>query len=401
MYNPKDGYLYVGTYSKNIYKITDLRNGVYREKYTGLYDYEQATPTLDPSGEYLYVFNSGTLKKYRFSSGYLVKTFRNLSYGSNGVADDGSVAVSENNIFTWDAYNYKVYMYDLDGNYKSSFKISKGNYGFSLTYANGMLFTSKDGDSGIGTWYGYDLGLKRNISGGKAILTRQFDDEIPMHNFGIAFDGTYYYTNNGGNSTVGQINKYTRSGSLVATYDIDLDMRGIMYNKGDGYLYVGTYGKDIYKITNLKSGYYSLVHDDFLEYEQSTPAFDPTGRYIYTFNSGTLKKYSLSSGNLIRTFTNLSYGSSAYGGNGAVAISENNIFTCDINNKKIYVYDLSGNYEKTLSFSDGDCGFSLNYENGHLWISKDGNGGTGTWYGYKVGTKNKKNNGKSTGGTDG
>jgi len=163
---------------------------------------------------------------------------------------------------------------------------------------------------------------------------------------------------------------------------------------------VGTYGKDVYKITNLSSGAYEKVFSDVVEYSQSSPTVDPSGRYLYVFNAGILKKYSFSSGTLIQTYENLKHGAGAYGGDGAVAVSETNIFTCDIDKKTIYVYDLNGNYEKSLSFSNGDCGFSLSFQNGHLWLSKDGNGEVGTWYGYKFGKATKKKTGKSTGGTD-
>ena len=70
------------------------------------------------------------------------------------------------------------------------------------------------------------------------ILKIIFNDRTGNHNMHITSDGNYYYTCNGGNYTIGRINKYTLSGDSVTSYPIALDMRGLMYNKADGNLYV-------------------------------------------------------------------------------------------------------------------------------------------------------------------
>ena len=45
--------------------------------------------------------------------------------------------------------------------------------------------------------------------------------EFPVnHNIHIASDGNYYYTINGGNSSLGQINKFSFNGTLIKTYPI-------------------------------------------------------------------------------------------------------------------------------------------------------------------------------------
>ena len=46
-------------------------------------------------------------------------------------------------------------------------------------------------------------------------------NEFPVnHNIHIASDGNYYYTINGGNSSLGQINKFSFNGTLIKTYPI-------------------------------------------------------------------------------------------------------------------------------------------------------------------------------------
>jgi hypothetical protein len=62
----------------------------------------------------------------------------------------------------------------------------------------------------------------------------------------------YYYTINGGNSSLGQINKFSFNGTLIKTYPINIDGRGLSYNRADSCLYASLYEGDIVKITDLK-----------------------------------------------------------------------------------------------------------------------------------------------------
>jgi hypothetical protein len=52
-----------------------------------------------------------------------------------------------------------VFVYDLKANKIKTVYIANGEYGFALSYANGLLFVATDGDYDIGSWYGYNLGL--------------------------------------------------------------------------------------------------------------------------------------------------------------------------------------------------------------------------------------------------
>jgi hypothetical protein len=76
---------------------------------------------------------------------------------------------------------------------------------------------------------------------GRAILAApvhviDFPDAIPMHNMGIASDGAYYYTCNGGNAGAGQINTYDLSGAFVCAVACPLDMRAIFFSPLDSRL---------------------------------------------------------------------------------------------------------------------------------------------------------------------
>ena len=58
-------------------------------------------------------------------------------------------------IFTWDGT--LTYVYAMDGGFIESWNIPQGHYGFSLGWANGLLWAS---DDGANMWYGYDVGTE-------------------------------------------------------------------------------------------------------------------------------------------------------------------------------------------------------------------------------------------------
>ena len=92
--------------------------------------------------------------KYDASTGTLVETMTGFFYG--GFPSSEAVACNGTRIFTWD--NNLVYVYDMAGTFLESWPVPSGHYGFSLSFANGWLWTSDDGNGGTGTWYGYDVG---------------------------------------------------------------------------------------------------------------------------------------------------------------------------------------------------------------------------------------------------
>jgi DNA-binding beta-propeller fold protein YncE len=200
----------------------------------------------------------------------------------------------------------------------------------------------------------------------------------------IASDGQYLYTCNGGKPELGQISTFTLDGMKMGSYDIELDMRSIMYNPADKKLYVNTYGKDVYRIDDLKESVYSKVFEFSGINEQSTPAISPNGKLIYFMDYGDLNVFDMKNGELKTTLSGLKCSDEAASGGAAVAVDKKHIYSWDADEQKVYVYDLKGEYQKTLKLEKGDYGFSLSIANGLLWVSEDGNYEEGTWYGYDV-----------------
>ena len=171
MYNSKDKQLYIATNDSKIYKIIDLKNGTTQLMSKLTYKNPQSSIAMDPDGKRFYAMDGGTLTIYKFKDGSVAQTLSGLSFGADDKKKDkkddvivgryGStaVAVDKNNIYTWDSHSNvkKIYVYDKKGNFKKSFDISTGNYGFSLSSANGYVFVVIDGGGKIGTWNGYKL----------------------------------------------------------------------------------------------------------------------------------------------------------------------------------------------------------------------------------------------------
>ncbi len=406
MYNSNDKCLYTSTYDKGVYKITDLAKGTYSNIFSKLFEYDQASLALSPDNKYIYYFYKGTLKKYDFANGSLIKTFYNLKCGSTNYGGDGAVAVDDTHIYTCDATNKKIFVYDMSGNYVKEFYISYGSCGMALSYTNNLLFISVDGNYKTGKWYGYKIKkttttttttttevVKTTTSTVDAsdlqtpILKMQFQDNAYNHNFHITFDGNYYYASNGGSVSKGFINKYDLTGKFIQQYPILLDMRGVMYNNTDKCFYISAFDKNIYKVNNLSTGSFSKLYSSLYDYDQASIELSSDNNYFYYMKQGTLKKFKVSDGTLVKTIYNLKCGKNLLAGDGNVAVDDKYIYTYDGDNKKLYIYDLEGNYVKEYTLANGTCGAALSCINDMIFISDDGNYKTGNWYAYKVRNK--------------
>ncbi|MEI6124315.1 MAG: gliding motility-associated C-terminal domain-containing protein [Bacteroidota bacterium] len=213
-----------------------------------------------------------------------------------------------------------------------------------------------------------------------------FTENPYNHNMHITSDGTYFYTINGGNAASGQVNKFSLTGTLIQTYLIGIDGRGLSYNPADGFLYVSTYLGDIVKITNLAAGTFTTLFTTSMQNDQASFALSPDGTKYYDFYLGTLRIHSLATGAVISTLTGLNYGAGgASMGDAAVAVDANNlIYTWNAGTQTVYVYNQSGVLTQTIVLNSGNYGFSLSITNCYLFVSVDGSYSTGTWYGYNL-----------------
>jgi DNA-binding beta-propeller fold protein YncE len=212
----------------------------------------------------------------------------------------------------------------------------------------------------------------------------EFNDTPRTHNFHIASDGQYLYTINGGKAYLGQISKYSTDGKLITTYDVNLDMRSLMYNAKDKNFYVCTYERNIYKITNLEKGEVELVLSQAYDIDQATLALSESGKFFYCFYNGQLNIYKFPSGKLVKILYGFDCGNSGETGSCAVAVDAERIYTWNSDYKTVFVYNFKGKKLGSHTLSKGDYGYSLSYANGMIWVAIDGNYETGKWFGYKL-----------------
>lgn len=157
-YNNADGFLYASTYLGNIVKITDLASGTFQTMYTNKMQSSQAAFAISDDGNQMYDFANGTLKIYNLNTGILIRTITGLSCGS-GLGDGVVVAADPDYLYTWNATTQTVYVYNHTGSLIRTLLLTNGDYGWSLSIANGYLFVCRDGYyySGVGIWYGYNI----------------------------------------------------------------------------------------------------------------------------------------------------------------------------------------------------------------------------------------------------
>jgi WD40 repeat protein len=215
-----------------------------------------------------------------------------------------------------------------------------------------------------------------------------FYDEVIGHNANLATDGEYIYTINGGlaKGERGEIKKYTRDGQFIEKYDIDLDMRAIMYSKKEKSLFVNSVDRNIYRIKDLPSGTFELVFEGLYENKNAGLAMGPKGKYLYYFSDGELRVIKMKTGETIKVMGGIKSGSKPATGSAVVAVDEDeHLFTWDSSTKTLYVYVLdTGEFIKEVKLNQGSFGFSLSYADGKVFVAVDGDGKTGTWYGYRI-----------------
>jgi DNA-binding beta-propeller fold protein YncE len=155
MYNPSDKKLYVNTYSQKLYKINDITLGNYSEVFNFTDRNVQSAPALSHNGKLIYFMEYGRVYVYSMKNGKLKSKISGLNTTDNAAEGGTAVAVDKKHIYSWNAGEKTVFIYNLKGKFQKSVKLSQGDYGFSLSYANDMIWVSADGNYEEGTWYGY------------------------------------------------------------------------------------------------------------------------------------------------------------------------------------------------------------------------------------------------------
>ncbi len=161
LYSPWEEQLYVKSYGLSLDEV-DLD---FEETYTALEDIftgEQSSVAMSPDGEMLYELHEGTVNVFN-ADGDEEGSFKLSSYSTTeelGYAF--AIAASDRFLFVWAPNSDKeVLVYGVDGKYVTKFTLPRAGFGFSLSWANDMLWIAEDADGSTdgadGTWYGYAL----------------------------------------------------------------------------------------------------------------------------------------------------------------------------------------------------------------------------------------------------
>jgi len=161
LYSPSEEQLYVKAYATSLDEV-DLDLEETSSALEDIFSGEQSSVAMSPDGEKLYEFYEGTVKVFN-TDGDEETSFDLSTYNTTeelGYAY--AIAASDKFLFVWAPNSDKgILVYGIDGKYVTKFTLPRVGFGFSLSWANDMLWIAEDADGGSdgadGTWYGYKL----------------------------------------------------------------------------------------------------------------------------------------------------------------------------------------------------------------------------------------------------
>ncbi len=161
LYSPEEEQLYVKSYGTSLDQV-DLDIEEADTDLEDIFSGDQSSVAMSPAGDMLYELDGGTVKVFNVD-GDEEKTFALSSYNTNeerGYAY--AIAASKKFLYVWAPNSEtEILVYGIDGKYVTKFELPRAGFGFSLSWANGMLWIAEDADGDSdgadGTWYGYEL----------------------------------------------------------------------------------------------------------------------------------------------------------------------------------------------------------------------------------------------------
>ncbi len=158
-WNPEEEMLYAKPYGLDVHVI-DPDDGEADVDLTDVFYEENSSVAMSTDGEFYYeLTEDGEVMVRESFLGEDEDDFE-LSHVSIEHGYQYALAASDKYLFAWDEGGL-VYVYGLDGDYVDRFELPRDGFGFSLSWANGMLWIAEDADAaddgGDGYWYGYRL----------------------------------------------------------------------------------------------------------------------------------------------------------------------------------------------------------------------------------------------------
>ncbi len=192
----------------------------------------------------------------------------------------------------------------------------------------------------------------------------------------VAWDGFYYYANNGGFGS-NNIYRYLEDGTLVDTTDAPFDMRSVFTKlPGTGPTYLRNYNsRDIQVETDDVTYSFDISLDGGTLGAQNRVAYDWVNGWFITQNSGTMEAWD-DEGNHAGTLDFPDWS----GLNETIAFSNNGCYlTFDSGSDTVYSWNLDGSAAGSATITTGDT-YSFSYANGMVF-AYNGSG----WDGFEIG----------------
>ncbi len=207
---------------------------------------------------------------------------------------------------------------------------------------------------------------------------------------GLAWDGTNYYSINGGNKDPadGRIAVYSKEGIFQKSIETRVDSRGIQYAAGK--IYVKDNENRIYE---LKEDALEPIGEHQLQTPSSKIAISPDGSWMLDHYNGKVVKYAFPGGENIGEI-GLNPGLDSYEMGRAFQIATDGYYMYFITGPKVYYYNPAGTLMGTEVLEKGPettptlDEWSLSYTNGRIWVYKCVQSGgicaDDNWYGYTI-----------------
>jgi len=161
LYSPAEEQLYVKPFGMSL-DVVDLDLEETSTDLEDIFSGDQSSVAMSPDGEKLYELYEGTVKVFN-TDGDEETSFELSSYNTTeGLGYAYAIAASDKFLFVWaPESDNEILVYGVDGKYVTKFALPRSGFGFSLSWANDMLWIAEDADGDTdgadGTWYGYTL----------------------------------------------------------------------------------------------------------------------------------------------------------------------------------------------------------------------------------------------------
>jgi Secretion system C-terminal sorting domain len=217
------------------------------------------------------------------------------------------------------------------------------------------------------------------------VLMLQFTEGPQNSMMGIAWDGQYYWTINGGN-TSGLLNRYSEDGIFLGVTRFSMSGRGIVFNPIDGLLYMSTFGGSIHRVDDPYTDYATTeVCTGVMQSPQASLGMSWDGTLLYDFYRGVTEVHDFFTFDLLDSYDDFSYGYASPGGNCSIIADTDYLYTIDAYTDELFVYNISdGSHVDTYVLPFGNDGYSLSIANNMIFYNLSANMEIGTWYGYSL-----------------